>query len=65
MGNVERADKTLPTNEMVFYVRRDAKLRARWKEDKETVCREFGCSPEEINALSEMNPRTLLDLGVH
>ena len=28
MGNVERCDKTLPLNEMIFYVRRDAALRA-------------------------------------
>ena len=27
MGNVERCDKTLPLNEMIFYVRRDAGLR--------------------------------------
>ena len=31
MGNVERCDKTLPLNEMIFYVRRDAGLRARWE----------------------------------
>src|SRR5436190_1145500 len=28
MGNVERCDTTLPTNEMMFYVRRDPALRA-------------------------------------
>ena len=27
MGNVERCDKTLPLNEMIFHVRRDAALR--------------------------------------
>ena len=26
MGNVERCDKTLALNEMIFYVRRDARL---------------------------------------
>jgi len=65
MGNVERVDKTLPTNEMVFYVRRDAGLRERWKTDREGVCREFGLSEAEIDALKEMNPKVLLDLGVH
>ena len=29
MGNVERCDNTLALNEMIFYVRRDARLRAR------------------------------------
>jgi hypothetical protein len=28
MGNVEGCDKTLPTNEMMFHVRRDAALRS-------------------------------------
>jgi len=65
MGNVERVDKTLPTNEMVYYVRKDATLRARWKTDMESVCREFGLGKEEIDALREMNPKVLLDLGVH
>jgi len=35
MGNVERCDKTLPLNEMIFYVRRDARLRERWTTDLE------------------------------
>lgn len=65
MGNVERVDKTLPTNEMVFYIRRDATLRQRWKDDMESVCAEFGLGKEEIDALKEMNPKVLLDLGVH
>ena len=65
MGNVERVDKTLPTNEMVYYVRRDARLRERWKADRESVCREFGLGQAEIDALQEMNPKVLLDLGVH
>ena len=30
MGNVERCDKTLPTNEMMYQVRKDAALRAPW-----------------------------------
>ena len=33
MGNVERCDKTLPTNEMIYHVRRDAALRARFLTD--------------------------------
>ncbi len=65
MGNVENVDKTLPTNEMVYYVRKNAALRERWKNDREGVCQEFGLSKEEIDALKEMNPKVLLDLGVH
>ena len=65
MGNVERVDKTLATNEMVFYIRKDAALRAQWKNDRESVCRQFGLTQTEIDALNEMNPKTLLDIGVH
>jgi Aromatic-ring-opening dioxygenase LigAB, LigA subunit len=65
MGNVERVDKTLPTNVMIYYVRKDARLRERWKSDLEGVCQEFGLSEEEIDALKEMNPKVLMDLGVH
>ena len=36
MGNVERCDKTLPTNEMMFALRRDPALRARLVSDPAT-----------------------------
>jgi hypothetical protein len=66
MGNVERVDKTLPTNEMVYYVRKDPELRKRWNTDREGVCREFGLSQVEIDALmGEPNPKVLMDIGVH
>src|SRR5712691_3764104 len=39
MGNVERCDKTLPVNEMMFHVRRDAMLRARFVEDLQARAR--------------------------
>ena len=65
MGNVERVDKTLPTNEMVFYLRRDPVLQQRWLSERENVCREFGLSDAEIAALKEPDPRVLMDMGVH
>lgn len=66
MGNVLRVDKTLPTNEMVYYLRRDPELQGRWREDREAVCREFGLSQAEIDALrGDPDPRVLMDLGVH
>jgi protocatechuate 4,5-dioxygenase alpha chain len=65
MGNVERCDKTLPANEMIFYVRRDAALRARWLTDLEGLAREFGLSRAEYEAIRDKNPRRLMDLGVH
>jgi hypothetical protein len=65
MGNVERVDKTLPTNEMVYYLRKDPLLQRRWLTEREAVCREFGLSNAEIAALRDPDPRVLMDLGVH
>src|SRR5262245_10974348 len=65
MGNVERCDKTLPLNEMIFYVRKDARLRERWRTDLAGLEREFGLSPEETKALKDRDVRRLNELGVH
>src|SRR6266508_5748910 len=65
MGNVERCDKTLPLNEMIFYVRRDPALRARWTSDLEGLAREFGLSRAEYEALRDKDVRRLHDIGVH
>ncbi len=65
MGNVERCDKTLPLNEMMFYVRRDRALRERWERDLAGLAREFGLSPAEYEALRARDVRRLNELGVH
>ena len=65
MGNVERCDKTLPVNEMMFHVRRDAALRARFVEDLQGLAREFGLSQAEYEAVRDKDPRRMMDLGVH
>jgi protocatechuate 4,5-dioxygenase alpha chain len=65
MGHVDRCDRTLPLNEMFFHVRKDAGLRERFRTDLEAVCREFGLSPAEYEALRDRDVRRLHDLGVH
>jgi len=65
MGNVDRCIKTLPLNEMMYHVRRDAGLRARWLTDLGGIAREFGLSTEELEALRDKDVRRLHDLGVH
>ena len=65
MGNVERCDKTLPLNEMIFYVRRDAALRDRWKTDLAGLARDFGLSRDEYEALRDQDVRRLNEMGVH
>jgi protocatechuate 4,5-dioxygenase alpha chain len=65
MGNVERCDKTLALNEMIFHVRRDAGLRERWTRDLDGLAREFGLSREEHEALRDQDIRRLNEMGVH
>lgn len=65
MGNVDRCDKTLALNEMIFYVRGDARLRERWKTDLEGLAREFGLSAAEYEALRDQDIRRLNAMGVH
>ncbi|HXH82120.1 MAG TPA: hypothetical protein VNN07_04235 [Candidatus Tectomicrobia bacterium] len=65
MGNVERCDKTLPTNAMMYHVRRDPALRARWLTDLDGLAREFGLSDAELEAIRAKDPRRMMDLGVH
>jgi len=50
---------------MMYHVRRDAGLRARWLTDLEGIAREFGLSTEELEALRDKDVRRLHDLGVH
>ena len=65
MGSVDRCDKTLPLNEMIYHVRKDAVLRARWNADLDGLAREFGLSAEELAALKAKDVRRLHELGVH
>ena len=65
MGSVDRCDKTLPLNEMMFYVRKSKALRDRWNTDLEGLCREFGVSRAEYEALRDHDVRALHELGVH
>ena len=65
MGHVERTDKTLPLNEMMFYVRKDPGLRQRFTTDLAGLAAEFGLSPAEYEALRDKDIRRLHDLGVH
>ena len=50
---------------MIFYVRRDADLRRRWRDDFEGLAREFGLSAEKILAVKTADVRGLNDMGVH
>lgn len=65
MGSVDRCDKTLPLNEMMFYVRKSKALRDRWNTDLAGLCREFGVGDAEFAALQDKDVKALHELGVH
>jgi protocatechuate 4,5-dioxygenase alpha chain len=65
VGNVERCDKTLPINEMMYHVRRSPEWRARWNTDLAGIAREFGLSAAEHEALRDRDVRRLNEMGVH
>ena len=65
MGSVDRCDATLPLNEMMFYVRKSKERRERWNTDLAGLCREFGVSQAEYDALRDKDVKKLHDLGVH
>lgn len=65
MGNVDKVDPTLPLNELMFFVRKDAELRRRWTQDLEGLAREFGLSDDELSALKATDVKRLSDMGVH
>ena len=65
MASVDRCDATLRLNEMMFYVRKSKALRDRWNTDLAGLCREFGVSDAEYEALQDKDVRKLHELGVH
>ena len=65
MASVDRVDLTLPLNEMMFHVRKSKALRDRWNTDLAGICREFGVSQAEYEALRDQDVKKLHEIGVH
>lgn len=59
------ADKTLPTNRLVFDVRRDEALFARFRNDLDGLMADYGLSDREKVALRAVDLQTLASMGVH
>src|SRR4051812_14820675 len=57
--------RTLPANKMVFDVRRDMALIARWKADLDGLMAQYGLSEEEKDAFRRQDLKKMADLGVH
>ena len=58
-------DRTLPSNRMIFEVRRDMRLFHRFRQNMETVFEEYGLSETEKEAFRQVDIRRLAELGVH
>jgi hypothetical protein len=58
-------DRTLPTNTLIFEVRRDRKLVERFATDLEGLMSEYGLSDPEKKALREIDLKALAGLGLH
>jgi len=65
MSLMEKFDKTLATHRLVFEVRKNWALRARWKNDFEALANEYALSEEEKQAIRECDLPRLHELGVH
>ena len=55
MGHVEKVDRTLALDQMIFPVRRDAHLPRRWRDDFDALAREVGLSADEVVAWPRSN----------
>jgi Aromatic-ring-opening dioxygenase LigAB, LigA subunit len=60
-----QTDKTLPTNRLVFDVRREAPLLERFHQDLPGLMRDYGLSEAEQRALTAVDLKALSAMGVH
>ncbi len=62
---IMQTDRTLPSNRLIFEVRRDPALRERFTSDLEGLMADYGLSEPERRAFREIDIRALGDMGVH
>ena len=58
-------DRTLPSNRLIFEVRRDVALFERFRQDLEGFMDSYGLGEEEKAAWRAVDLRKLAELGVH
>lgn len=63
--SILKTDRTLPANKMIFEVRRDPALRARFAADLEGLMRDYRLSEAEQDALRKADLKRLAELGMH
>lgn len=62
---IQNTDRTLPSNRMVFELRRDPEAYALFQRDLEASMRHYGLDEEEKRAWREIDLATLARLGLH
>jgi hypothetical protein len=62
---IQNTDRTLPSNQMVFELRRDADRYRQFQADMESVMEHYGLTPEEKQAWRAMDISRLGEMGVH
>ncbi len=58
-------DRTLPSNRMVFEIRRDMALYQRFRQNLEPVMEAYGLGADEREAFRARDLKKLAELGVH
>ena len=62
---IQDTDRTLPSNHMVFELRRDPQRYAQFKQDLEASMQHYGLSETERQAWRNMDISGLARMGVH
>jgi len=62
---IQNVDRTLPSNQMVFDLRRDVDQYKAFQDDIEAVMQIYGLTPAEREAWRSMDIAALAKMGVH
>ncbi len=62
---IQNVDRTLPSNQMVFDLRRDVDTYKAFQDDIEAVMQAYGLTPAEREAWRAMDIAALAQMGVH
>ena len=63
--SIMNTDRTLPSNRLVYEVRRDAVKLKHFRDDLEGLMAEYGLSDEEKRAFRTIDIRRLGEMGLH
>jgi hypothetical protein len=62
---LDHVNKLLQTNELVIDLKRNVRLREKFKENEEEVLQMYTLTQEELDAIQRRDFKALYDMGVH